>query len=67
MVRARFADVAPSRICMIGDTLHTDILGAAAAGWKTALATAHGLLKGTDPTLPIARSGIVPDHILPSI
>lgn len=67
LVRQRFPGHRPDRICMIGDTLHTDILGAAAAGWKTALATRHGMLKGLDIPAAIARSGIVPDHILPTI
>lgn len=66
-VRERFPDHSAHRICMIGDTLHTDILGAAAAGWKTVLATRHGMLKGLDIDGAIARSGIVPDHIIPSI
>lgn len=66
-VRQRFPGHPADRICMIGDTLHTDILGAAAAGWKTVLATRHGMLRGLDIAGAIARSGIVPDHIIPSI
>ncbi len=60
-------DVDPARVLMVGDTLHTDILGGAAAGVKTALVTAHGVLKGMDVDACIAASGIVPDFILPSI
>ena len=55
------------RVCMIGDTLHTDILGAAACGWKTVLVTAHGMFKGLDANEYISRSGIVPDYVVPSI
>ncbi|WP_288904240.1 HAD-IIA family hydrolase [uncultured Sneathiella sp.] len=51
------------RIAMVGDTLHTDILGGAAAGVRTVLVTGHGLLKGLDIPELIARSGIVPDFI----
>lgn len=51
------------RIAMVGDTLHTDILGGAAAGIRTVLVTEHGLLKGLDIPELIARSGIVPDFI----
>jgi len=56
-----------SRICMVGDTLHTDILGGAAAGWGTVLVTDHGLYRGRDPQALIRASGIRPDHLVPSI
>jgi ribonucleotide monophosphatase NagD (HAD superfamily) len=49
---------------MVGDTLHTDILGGAQAGWKTVLVTDHGLLRGENVEQAIARSGIVPDYIV---
>ncbi|MDA8870468.1 HAD-IIA family hydrolase [Rhizobiaceae bacterium] len=56
-----------SRICMIGDTLHTDVLGGAHAGWTTVLVSDHGLFRG-QPVAPfIERSGIVPDWIVPCI
>lgn len=55
------------RIAMVGDTLHTDILGGAAAGLRTVLITDHGIMAGRDATPFITRSGIVPDFILPSI
>ena len=35
---------------MVGDTLHTDVLGGAAYGIKTALVTDHGLFSGYDYT-----------------
>jgi len=56
-----------ARVLMLGDTLHTDILGGAAAGFKTALVADHGLFRGHDVDDYIAASGIVPDFILPSI
>ncbi len=56
-----------SRICMVGDTLHTDILGGHAAGWRTALVTDHGLFANMDVAGCIQDSGIVPDWIMPSI
>lgn len=55
----------PTRIAMVGDTLHTDILGGAAAGWKTVLITGHGLLKDLDPADIIRRSQIQPNFICP--
>jgi len=60
-------DIARERILMLGDTLHTDILGGAAAGMKTALVTGHGVMRGMDVQACIAESGIVPDFIVPSI
>ncbi|MCF8466257.1 MAG: HAD hydrolase-like protein, partial [Sneathiella sp.] len=56
-------DFPKSRIAMVGDTLHTDILGGAAAGLKTVLVTDHGLLKGQNVPDLIRLSGIVPDFI----
>lgn len=57
----------PARIAMVGDTLHTDILGGAAAGFKTLLVTADGVMKELDVAACIATSGIVPDYIAPHI
>ncbi len=54
----------PGRVAMVGDTLHTDILGGAAAGWRTVLVRGHGLLRGLDADRLIAESGIVPDWIV---
>ncbi len=51
------------RIAMVGDTLHTDILGGAAAGLQTVLITDHGLLKGQDIEALTKSSGIIPDFI----
>jgi glycerol 3-phosphatase-2 len=55
------------RICMVGDTLHTDILGGAAAGWGTVLVTDHGLYKGGNPEALMRASGLRPDYVVPSI
>ena len=65
-----FADVCdriglpPGRLAMVGDTLHTDVLGGAAAGMGTVLVTRHGLFAGLDTAPFIAASGIVPDVIV---
>jgi glycerol 3-phosphatase-2 len=50
----------------VGDTLHTDILGGAAYGVKTALVTGHGLFANQNVPPYIAQSGIVPDYIMVS-
>lgn len=67
LLRLAGPDIDRKRILMIGDTLHTDILGGAAAGIATALATDHGILRGLDVEACIAESGIRPDFIMPAI
>jgi glycerol 3-phosphatase-2 len=59
--------LAPDRLAMVGDTLHTDVLGGAAAGCRTVLVTDHGLFAGLDTGPFISASGIVPDFIVGSI
>ncbi|WP_374428671.1 HAD-IIA family hydrolase [Tabrizicola sp.] len=59
--------LAPDRLAMVGDTLHTDVLGGAAAGCRSVLVTDHGLFAGLDAQPFIQASGIIPDFILPSI
>ncbi len=59
--------IVPSRIAMMGDTLHTDILGACAQGWQGVLVTDHGLFSGRNVTPFIEASGIVPHWQLGSI
>jgi glycerol-1-phosphatase len=62
--RARLAGIAPDRIAMVGDTLHTDVLGGKAAGLGTILVTDHGLFAGREVAPYIARSGLQPDVIV---
>lgn len=63
-VRARLPQgIDPARVAMVGDTLHTDILGGQAAGFGTVLIAGHGLFAGQDPAPFIAASGIRPDFI----
>ena len=66
-VRKRMGEVSipPHRIAMVGDSLHTDILGGAAAGWRTVLVTDYGLLRDRDVVGDIEGCGIVPDFIVP--
>lgn len=54
------------RLAMVGDTLHTDVLGGAAAGCATVLITDHGLFRGLQVAPYLAASGIVPDIIIPT-
>ncbi|QIE43755.1 HAD family hydrolase (plasmid) [Rhodobacteraceae bacterium SC52] len=55
-----------SRAAMVGDTLHTDIVGGAAAGLGTVLVTGLGLFAGHDVQGFIDASGIVPDWVVPT-
>lgn len=61
LVTATLPGVPADRIAMCGDSLHTDILGAAAQGWRSVLVTADGLFAGEDTSPYERRSGIVPD------
>jgi glycerol 3-phosphatase-2 len=68
LVRERLGDQGlEKRVVMAGDTLHTDILGATAAGFSTALVTGQGVMRGLDVKSCIEASGIHPDFILPTI
>jgi glycerol-1-phosphatase len=61
---ARLGDVRRHRILMVGDSLHTDVIGGAAAGIQTALVTSFGLFRTCDVNLLMHRSGIVPNWVL---
>ncbi len=61
------ARAARPRVVMMGDTLHTDVLGAAARGWSSVLVSDHGLFRGLSVEEFIAASGIVPDWVIPAI
>lgn len=56
--------VPPEEVLMVGDTLHTDVLGGRGMGFHTALVTDYGLLAGADVAEAIRRSSIVPDHVI---
>ena len=57
----RLDGIPSERIAMVGDTLHTDILGGRAAGTKTVLVRDFGLFARTDVSSYVERSGIIPD------
>jgi glycerol-1-phosphatase len=65
-VRALYPDVEPARVLAIGDTLHTDILGGRAAGWRTLLIE-DGFCRGQDATGLAAECGIWPNFIAPRL
>lgn len=59
--------LSPDRVVMVGDTLHTDILGGRAIAVQTVLVTGHGSLAGMNVEAAIAKSGIAPHRIVHSI
>ncbi len=60
----RLEGIPRHRIAMVGDTLHTDVLGGAAAGIGTILVTDHGLFRGHEIAPFIRSSGICPDWVV---
>lgn len=52
------------RAVMVGDSLHTDVLGGQTGDVATALIVSHGLLRDLNPSSAIATSGLRPDHVL---
>ena len=53
-----------SRVGMVGDTLHTDILGANSIGIKSILMTKYGLLKRENVPSFIKKTNIIPNYIV---
>ena len=51
---------------MVGDTLHTDILGANSFGLKSILMTKHGLFKNINVENIIKKTNISPDYVVES-
>jgi len=67
LLEASLSEIAANRIVMCGDTLHTDIAGAAAQGWRTVLVTRDGMFSGYDALAFCQRAGIFPDWHLSRI
>lgn len=53
-----------ARVLMVGDTLHTDILGGAAAGFATALVSGRGQIARKRAEAAMAASNIVPNLVM---
>lgn len=64
VVFERLGDVDKARVLMVGDSLHTDILGARAYGIASALVPGFGFFAGGDVDKAIARTGIAPDFLV---
>ena len=67
MIEASLPGISGNRIALCGDTLHTDILGAAARGWRTVLVTHDGLFSGVDTRRFCQDSAVIPTWRLPRI
>jgi ribonucleotide monophosphatase NagD (HAD superfamily) len=61
LIEQSLPGISAERIVMCGDTLHTDILGAAGRGWRTVLVTEDGLFSGEETTEYCQQSQIYPD------
>lgn len=61
-----FPEVSPKHILMVGDTLHTDILGGNSFGVSTALVLS-GNTRADNVETEIRSSGIIPDFLCASI
>jgi ribonucleotide monophosphatase NagD (HAD superfamily) len=55
-----------NEVLMVGDTLHTDILGGNKFGVKTLLVLS-GNTRADNADLQITSTGIIPDYICPSV
>jgi HAD superfamily hydrolase (TIGR01450 family) len=67
LVEQSLGGVPTDRIAMCGDTLHTDIMGAAARNWRTVLVTQDGLFSGHNTVEFCQKSGLHPDWRLARI
>lgn len=67
MVEATLPGIPQDRIAMCGDTLHTDILGAAAQGWRTVLVERDGMFAGVDANHYSGLAKLIPTWRLPRI
>ena len=67
LVEETLPGIPASRIAMCGDTLHTDIIGAASRGWRTVLVTRDGLFSGFDTAEFSSRAGLFADWRLERI
>lgn len=61
---ARLGPVDRSRVVMVGDSLHTDILGGQTAGIASALVLTHGFFERSDAADAMRRAEIFPDFAL---
>jgi glycerol-1-phosphatase len=56
-----------NKVLMVGDTLHTDIMGGKAMGFDTMLLTKYGASRGLDLKVSLESTGIYPNFVLEHI
>lgn len=61
---SRLGTVDKSRVIMVGDSLHTDILGAQTSGISSALISDYGFFAGMDVENAMRRADIYPDFVV---
>ena len=59
----RVGPIDKGRVVMVGDSLHTDILGAQAVGIASVLVTQYGLFAGRDFRSAVANTGVAPEFV----
>jgi ribonucleotide monophosphatase NagD (HAD superfamily) len=59
--------IEPARLAMVGDSLHTDVLGGAAAGLQTVLVTHHGLFRGQEVGPYFDQCAFRPDWVVDTL
>lgn len=64
VVFQRLGDTDRARVLMVGDSLHTDILGARAYGIASALVPGFGFFAEGNVEQAIERTGIAPDYLV---
>ncbi|NDW44216.1 HAD-IIA family hydrolase [Ruegeria sp. PrR005] len=67
MIEGSLPGMDRTRIAMCGDTLHTDILGAEARGWRTVLVSRDGLFAGEDTREYCQQADLFPTWRLEAI
>lgn len=63
-LRERLPDLQQERVLMVGDSPHTDILGARRYGLSSCLTVDFGLLRGQPLRDRLAQCGIWPDYVM---
>jgi len=66
LLKAGLPDIPAHRLLMVGDSPHTDILGARGAGMRCLLVES-GLLFGQDLDVRFRESGLWPDFVAPAV
>lgn len=56
--------IAPERVAMVGDSLHTDVLGASAVGMQSVLITDYGLFRDGGAARAMDQCGIHPTWVV---